>query len=204
MHEFIYFSRNARTSGNFDDNLMLAGRMDIVCHVIINSFFLSRKMRDNCKLHLVFYGQPDPPKHLEMFPGRAIPETGKDAGKEQLDISKKDIAGLLKKMLYKYRQGKKTEVWPGYSIEKKNLFEVIEELKGEGKKIYILDSDGEDIRNIKMDDNPVFLLGDQDGLPAKELKRLKKTCIPVAVGNKTYFASQVVTIVSNELDRRGY
>lgn len=200
MHEFIYFSRHARTSGNFSD-LMLAGRMDIVCHVVINSFFLSRKLRDNVKLHLVFYGQPDPPKHLEMFPGIVIPETGKQAGKEQVDISKKDIAGLIKKMLYKYRQGKKTEVWPGFYIEKKNLFDLIEDLKKEGKTIYILDSGGEDIRNMKFSDNPVFLLGDHDGLPGKELKRLKKSCVPVSIGKKTYFASQVVTIVSNELDR---
>lgn len=202
MREFIYFSRSARTSGNFDD-LMQAGRMDIVCHVVINSFFISRKLRDNVKLHLVFYGQPDPPKHLEMFPGKAIPETGKDAGSSQVDISKKDIAGLIKKMLYKYGQGKKTEVWPGYNIEKKNLFEVIDELQKEGKTIYILDADGKDIRDIKFENNPVFLLGDHDGLPAKELKRLKKSCVSVSLGNKTYFASQVVTIVSNELDRQG-
>lgn len=202
MREFIYFSSKARTSGNWQD-LMQAGRMDIVCHVIINSFFISKAIRDDVKLHLIFYGAPDPPKHLEMCPGKVIPETGRQAGKEQLDISKKDISGLIKKMLYKYKQGKKTEVWKGFFVEKKNLFDLIKEKKKEGKQLYILDKDGEDIRKVEIDiDNSVFLLGDHEGLPKKELKRLKEQAKLISVGKKTYFSSQVMTILNNELDRR--
>ena len=52
MREFIYYSENARTSGNFDvNNLMKAGRMDIVCQIIIMSFFTSHHMREDVKLH---------------------------------------------------------------------------------------------------------------------------------------------------------
>lgn len=47
------------------------------------------------------------------------------------------------------------------------------------------------------------MLGDQNGLPKKELKRLKTIASPVSVGNRIYFASHVVSIVNNELDRRG-
>ena len=200
MREFIYFSSKARTSGNFDD-LMKAGRMDIALHVVINSFFLSHKLREDTRLHLVFYGPPNPPMHLELFPGKAIPETGQQAGDSKPDISKKDVGGLIKKMLFKFREGKKTRVWDGFYIEKKPLFKVIEELKQEGKNIYLLDERGENIRNIKIE-NPVFVLGDNEGFPNKELKRLKKICTPVSVGKKIYFASQVVTIVNHELDER--
>lgn len=201
MREFIYYSGKARTSGNFDD-LMKAGRIDIALHVIINAFFISEKMRDDVKLHLVFYGPPTPPRHLEMFPGKVIPETGVEAGKEQLDISKKDMANLIKKMLYKYKEGRKTEVWNGFYIEKKSLFQVISELKEQGKTVYVLDKSGEDIEDVKIEENPVFVLGDNEGFPNKELKRLKKDCIPINVGKKVYFASQIVTIVNHELDRR--
>ena len=200
MREFIYFSGKARTSGNFDD-LMQAGRMDIVCHVIINAFFLSRHMRDDAVLHLVFYGPPTPPVHLEMHSDtHNMPETGSEVG--SLDISKKDVAGIIKKMLYKCKPGKKTEVWKGYYVEKKNLFDLIRDLKSEGKEIFILDKDGEDIRTSKIPEKAVFLLGDHDGLPSKELKRLKQDCSLISVGNKTYFASQVMTILNNEIDRR--
>lgn len=177
--------------------------MDIACHVLINAFFLSHKLRENTRLHMIFYGPPDPPKHLEMFPKKVVENTGKQAGKEAIDISKKDVAGLIKRMLYKYKPGIKYEVAPGYYIEKKSLFAVIEELKEEGKQIFILDKKGEDIRDVKIGKNPVFILGDHEGLPGKELKRLKKMCTPASVGNTVYFASQVITIVSNELDRRG-
>ena len=201
MREFIYYSGKARTSGNFDD-LMKAGRIDIACHMIINAFFVSQKMRDDVKLHLVFYGPPDPPKHLEMFPGKAIPETGVEAGKEQLDISKKDMANLIKKMLYKYKKNKKIEVWNGFWIEKKSLFKVIEELEEQGKTIYVLDRKGEDISKVEIAENPVFVIGDNEGFPNKELKKLKKVCKSISVGKQTYFASQIATIINYELDKR--
>ena len=61
---------------------------------------------------------------------------------------------------------------------------------------------GEDIRRIEIPKNPVFVLGDHEGLPKKELKRLKQIATSVSVGPKTYFSSQVVTILNNELDRK--
>ncbi|MFA6022818.1 MAG: tRNA (pseudouridine(54)-N(1))-methyltransferase TrmY [Candidatus Pacearchaeota archaeon] len=196
MREFIFFSNQARTSGNFDvHHLMDAGRMDIACHVLIHAFFLSHKLREDTKLHLIFNGQPDPPKHFLIFP-----KGNKTSG--SITISKKDVANLIRKMLFKYKPGQKTVVEPGYEIEKKSLFKVIDELINEGKTIYVLDDKGEDIRKLKIKDNPVFVLGDSSGFASKELKKLKTKATPVSVGSKTYFASQVITIVNNELDRR--
>jgi len=139
MREFIYFSNSARTSGNFPlDRLMDAGRLDIAIHVMINAFFLSHKLRDDTKIHLIFNGPPNPPQHLELFPGEniSIPETGKSAGSDKLDISKKDIGSLIKKMLYKSNNTRKTTVWPGYTIEKKSLFKVLDDLEKEEKEIF--------------------------------------------------------------------
>src|SRR3989344_4848972 len=117
VREFIYFSQKARTSGNWQDNdLMKAGRMDIVCNVIIATLFLSHKMRDDIHLHLIFNGPPNPPMHLEFISNDNMP------------ISKKDVAGLIKRMLYKHRTGKKTEVFPGCFIEKKSFGELTNEL----------------------------------------------------------------------------
>jgi tRNA (pseudouridine54-N1)-methyltransferase len=201
MREFVYFSGKARTSGNFDD-LMKAGRMDIVCHFIINSFFISHHIREDTKLHLVFYGPPNPPMHLEMFPGPSIPETGQQVGDSKPDISKKDVAGLIKKMLFKFKEGKKTEVWSGYTIEKKSLIKLVDELKEQGKEVYILDPKGENIRTKKFGENAVFIVGDNEGFPDKELKRLKKECDTISLGKTVYFASQVATIINHELDSR--
>jgi tRNA (pseudouridine54-N1)-methyltransferase len=105
-------------------------------------------------------------------------------------------------MLYKYKEGKKHEVIPGYSVEKKPLLKLAEEFKKEGTSLYILDDKGEDIREVDIKENPIFILGDYEGLPSKELRRLKTMATPVSVGKRTYFASQTMIIVNNELDRR--
>lgn len=192
MRHFVYFSSEALTSGNFPlDDLMKAGRMDIAVHFIINAFFLSHSLRNDVKLHLVFYGMPDPPKHIEI------------EVKEETNLSKKDVGNLIKKILYKYKKGERSEVFPGCFIEKKSFLKVIEELAKQGKELFILDKKGENIRKIKIPAESVFIIGDHNGFPKKELKRLRKMSRLVSVGPKTYFASQVVTLVNNELDLRG-
>ncbi len=202
MREFVYYSSKARTSGNFDKReLMKAGRMDIACQIVIMTFFVSHHTREDVKLHLSFNGPPDAPKHLELFPGGNF----LDDDEKRIDISKKDVAGLIKRMLYKYKKGMKNEISSGYFIEKKDLFHIVKEMIEEGKKVYILDRRGEDIRKSKDKDlkNAVFIIGDQEGIPKSELKKLKKLGISkINIGRQMYFASQTVTIVNNELDRR--
>jgi tRNA (pseudouridine54-N1)-methyltransferase len=192
MREFVYFSQSARTSGNFDkDDLMKAGRMDIAIHSFIQGVFLSHGFRKDMKFHFIFYGMPDPPKHIEI------------QVKDDLEISKKDVGNLIRKILYKYKEGKKTEVFPGCFVEKKSFLKLIEEMKKDGKEIYLLDKRGEDLRKMKINNDCVFILGDHEGLPKKESKRLREMSNLVSIGNKMYFASQTVAVVNNELDYRG-
>ncbi|MCW8965087.1 MAG: hypothetical protein OQK82_00155 [Candidatus Pacearchaeota archaeon] len=193
MRQFVYFSKDAVTSGKAlsGGNLMKAGRIDIAIHSFIQGVFLSHGFRDDVKFHFVFYGMPDPPKHIEI---QVTPE---------LDISKKDIGNLMKKILYKYKVGEKYEVFPKCFVEKKSFLKVLDELEENGSEIFILDKKGESLRDVEIEDNCTFVLGDHEGLPKKELKRLKKLATPISVGNKMYFASQVVAVVNNELDYRG-
>jgi len=188
MREFVYYSSKARTSGNWKD-LMKAGRMDIVCNVIIHAFFISKKMREDVHLHLIFNGQPNPPMHLEFI-------SNKD-----MSISKKDVGGLIKRMLYKCNNNNKTEVFPGCFIEKKSFRKLIDGLESDGKNVYVLDGKGENIRKVGDDSlkDCVFVIGDHEGLPRKEVKKYDK----VSIGPKTYFASQTFVIINNELDVRG-
>lgn len=193
MRQFVYFSSSAATSGSAlaGGDLMGAGRMDIAIHSFIQGVFLSHGFRKDTKFHFVFYGQPDPPKHIEIQVN------------DDLEISKKDVGNMIKKILYKYKPGQKTEVFPGCFVEKKSFLKVVDELIEEGNEIYILDKGGEDIRKAEISENCVFILGDHEGLPRKELKRLKETAKLVSIGTKMYFASQTVAVVNNELDYRG-
>jgi len=198
MRELIYYSRTAPTAGNaIGQDLQKAGRIDIAVHTVIAAFFLSHKIRTDMKLHLCFAGPPTPPRHLELKP-----VTEGQTGIDKIYLAKKDVSSILKKMLYKYREGEKREVFPGFCIEKKGFLELVNDMVKEKRNVYILDADGEDIRKIEIKENPIFILGDHRGLPLKELKRLKKSCIPVSIGKRTYFASQTIAVVNNELDRR--
>jgi tRNA (pseudouridine54-N1)-methyltransferase len=190
MRHFIYFSSKAPTSGNFGEDLMKAGRLDIAIHSLIQGVFLSHDVREDVRFHFIFYGMPDPPKHIEI---QINPD---------LEISKKDVANLIRKILYKYKEGKRTEVFPGCFVEKNSFLKIIDEFVKEGKDIFILDKRGENLRKSKISKDSVFIIGDHKGLPKKELKRLKKIAKSISVGPKMYFASQVITIINNELDLR--
>ena len=200
MRTFIYYSSKAPTSGNLikKDDLMSSGRLDIAIHSIIAAFFLSHDIRRDVSFHLVFDGPSDPTKHL-IFRPNFEGQTGED----KIYLNKKDIASIIKKMLYRYREKELTQVFPGYFIEKKSLISVIKELLSKGETLYILDKKGEDIRSLNFSENPIFLVGDHEGLPIlkKELKRYKSQIKKVSVGPNTYFASQTITILNNELDR---
>jgi tRNA (pseudouridine54-N1)-methyltransferase len=196
MHHFVYFSSSATTSGSAlskysDGGLMKAGRMDIAIHSFIQGVFLSHGFRKDVKFHFIFYGQPDPPRHIEI------------QVTDELVISKKDVGKIIQKMLYKYKSGQKTEVFPSCFIEKKGFFQVIDELIEQGSEVFLLDKKGEDIREAEINDNCVFVLGDHEGLPKKEINRLKEKATLVSIGTKMYFASQTVAVVNNELDYRG-
>jgi len=196
MRHFVYFSSSAVTSGNAlskysDGDLMKAGRMDIAIHSLIQGVFLSHGFRKDVIFHFIFYGQPDPPKHIEI------------SVRDETEISKKDVGNMIKKILYKYREGQKTEVFSGCFIEKKSFLKVVEELIKEGNDVFILDKKGEDIRKAKISKNCVFIIGDHEGFPQKEIKRLGNYCKSVSVGNLMYFASQTIAVVNNELDYRG-
>jgi len=192
MREFIYYSKNAVTSGSLiKDDLKKAGRMDIVCNVIISCFFVSNEMRKDVKLHLIFDGPPNAPRHLVFDSSKDLP------------ISKKDVAGLIKRMLYKSPdcEGLK-EIYDGCSIEKKSFEHLVKELDNEGKNVFILGEKGEDIRDLKLKGNEIYIIGDHEGLP-KEKNKLLKRIDHISVGPWILFASQVFVLIHNEIDRLG-
>jgi len=193
MKHFVYFSKEGTTSGKVisQGNLMKAGRIDIAIHSFIQAIYLSNGFRDDVTFHFILYGMPDPPKHIEI------------TIKDEAIISKKDVANILKRLLYKYKKGEKNEVMPGCFIERKTFPSLIKELVENNIECFSLDKKGESIREIKIPKNCAFIIGDQDGLPKKEMKQIKDIVTKVSVGPHVYFASQVVAVVNNELDFRG-
>ncbi len=190
---FVYFSSSATTSGKAlsQNDLRKAGRIDIAIHSFIQAVYLSEDFREDVIFHFVFYGMPDPPKHIQI-------QVTKELG-----LNKKDVGKIIQKILYKYKPKEKNEVLPKCFIEKKSFLKVIEELS-EKNKIFILEKRGKDIRKVEIPENCVFIIGDHEGFPKPEIRRLKKSGLvrEVSIGNKMYFASQTIAVINNELDYR--
>ena len=191
--EFLLFSNEGRTKGDFNPkNLMRAGRLDIVVNSLIQSLFVSEKIRLDVRIHLILNGPPDPPKYIYINP------------KPETPFSKKDLGTLIKIALSKYRPNKRVEALPGIFIEKKYYEDVLDSL--EGKHIFLLDRKGIFIDEINfkefLDRDMVFILGDHLGLP-KYAKRyaIKKNAIRLSLGNVTYYTSQCIAIINFYLDK---
>lgn len=185
MREFVLISNQGRTSGNFDD-LMKAGRIDIVIHSIINAFFISNQIRKDVIFHLFLQGPPDPVKHIEFIYD------------ENTSFSKKDIGTLIKKTLFKYKKGKKVESFPGVFIEKKSFQEFFKEIKD--GNIYTLDKKGE--LKEKFLENSIFILGDQEGFSKDNKKFIRKNIKNfISLGKENYFTSQCITILNHYIDK---
>ena len=161
---------------------------------VVSIFFVSNAMREDVRLHLIFDGGPNAPRHLVLESNNEMP------------ISKKNVAGLIKRMLYKAKDEEGLrEICPGCFIEKKGFERLLRELDGEGKDVLVLEGKGKDVRDVEInmseDRNSVFVIGDHEGFPSGMRKFLKRVD-GISVGPRVLFASQVGIILHNELDRR--
>ncbi len=181
MKHFILFSRQGYTTGNFK-NLREAGRLDIVAHCIVSSFFKSHALRRDVIFHIILNGPPKPPLYMRID-GKIVYD---------LRCDEITIGDIIKNVL----SGKEHK---GFSLEKKSFQEIIKELSKENE-IYVLEEKGEVISKIKFKENSVFVIGDQVGLPKKEEGFVLRYGKKISLGNTVYLAADCITIINYELD----
>ncbi len=182
MREFILYSRKGRTDSQFS-NMRDAGRLDIVHECIVASLFLSHGIRHDVVFHAILSGPPSPPLHLKID------------GSQLRDVRTDQTAWetLFRKVL----SGKSH---PGISVHKRSFENLLKE-KSATSCVYVLEEGGEDIFEVSLKENPIFVLGDHIGLPKKvegfALRYGRKT----SLGKQPYHAASCITIVNYLLDR---
>ena len=188
MRTFIIWARKARTVGDFDvHNLPAAGKMDLVCRCLSNALGVSHHLRNDTKCYIILEGKPEPPKAL-LVDGTTLQRWKDDES---------SIGQLIKDAL-------RGSCPPGVSIEKKSFEAVVREQAATSQLFYLHDK-GEDIRAATVQEDVTFVLGDLFGIPTKTEKLLKRLeAKRVSLGPVMLFASQCITLVHNELDRRIY
>ena len=201
MREFLLRALKARTTPDFSiDNLEEAGKMHIVARCISNALWVAKGIREDTIMHVNLEGPKFPPKTISFY-------GEKMRGMKGFAFDEKGIAQFIKLALEKgqdLKLNEDLEVYQGIIVSKKSFESIVKE-KSQYMQLIYLHKRGQDIRKFKFKDNILFIFGDFIGIPRKTeylLERLNAE--KVSLGKVDYHASQCITIVQNELDRRYY
>lgn len=180
MREFILYSRTGRTDSRFR-SLREAGRLDVVYQCILMSLFTSHAIRRDVTFHAILGGSPSPPLEL-VVNGKTL---------RDIHLDERTWEDILRKVL----SGK---THPGISIKKNSLQQLVKDKNN----IFVLEESGESIKTIDLGADPVFVLGDQIGLPKKDEEFVLRYGKKVSIGGRAYLASACICIINYILDQR--
>jgi len=180
MREFVIYSRKGKTAPNFK-NLWGGGRLDVVYQCILMALFRSNSIRRDVIFHAILNGPPNPPLELIV----------NGASLRNVRLDEQMWEGIIRNVLLGSSH-------PGVSIKKISLQQLIKNKKD----VFVLEESGENIRTINLGTKPIFVLGDQIGLPKKEENFVLRYGKKVSLGKTRYLAAACVSIINYVLDLR--
>ncbi len=180
MREFVLYSRRGKTDGNFT-SLVDAGRLDVVYQCLLLGLFTSGAIRRNVIFHVVLGGPPRPPVLLTVD-GRVLRNVRTD---------ERTWERILRKVL-------DGDTHEGIALRKMSLQELVKNRHN----VFVLEEKGEDISNVLFGENPLFVLGDQVGLPRKDERFVLRHGTKISLGKKPYLAATCVDVINYLADRQ--
>lgn len=196
MKRFVVTGHRAATTGDFklDDIAGGAGRLDVLIRCVNSALFLSHAIRRDSECWLVLEGGDDAPKTV-VFRGSDV---------RYLNPDERSTASLIRNALLKdVPPTGWVQASPGVAISRLGFAEVLDELSQDGTLIYLRE-DGTDCRGYRFPENPVFVLGDdRDPTEKEETALLSHDPDRICLGPLSLHANHCITIVHNEMDRRG-
>ena len=190
-YRHFYVKSHAKTSPhiNLKDLPGAAARLDIIARSINAAFWLSYGIRKNVVFHTILHGEPNPPVYIR-FEGQNLKKVSPD---------ERSIAIFIGKALKNFDEKREIESTPGIFVARKDFRQLLEENKD--KNFYLLDENGEDIKNVEIE-NPFFILGDNvDLLPEEKELLLSYDAESISIGKKSYLTSHCITILNWWMDR---
>lgn len=178
--EFVLYSRSGRTDGRFTD-LHGAGRLDVVYQCALMSLYRSYALRQDVIFHALLNGPPDPPKEMVVDGSRLM----------GAPPDERSWNALLRHVL-------SGRPHPGIEVRRNSLQSLV---RGRGD-VFVLERGGEDIRTVELGDSPMFVIGDQVGLPKREEEFVLRHGTKVSLGGREYLAAQCACIINYVLDLR--
>lgn len=195
MKRFIVVGHRAVTSGDFklDDMAGGAGRLDILLRCINSALFLSHGIRRDAEIFLILQGEPDPPRTVRI--------NGSEV--RYLNPDERSTGALIRNALLKKLDGEEIRSSPGIYISRRSFRQVLDDLAPTTRLIY-LKEDGQDVRQQELEGDLTFIISDhQDLSDGEEADVRAHDPLTITLGPLSYHADHCITIMLNELDRRG-
>jgi tRNA (pseudouridine54-N1)-methyltransferase len=195
VRSFVLIGQTARASADYsiEDLPSTSGRLDVLLRCLRAALLISNGLRRDVRVYLVLRGGSEAPRVLRI--------SGENA--KFLRPDERSLAILLKKTLAvsSSRDGF-VEVRPGLALCSGDLDVVLSDV-GEAPR-FVLHEQGRDIRDHHFREAAAtFFIGDQLGFDAATLARFDALGYErLAIGPVSLHSDDVVSVVSNELDRR--
>ena len=169
-----------------------AGRMDVLCRCTSQALFISHGIRKDVEVYLLLLGPPSPPKAI-MVKGNEV---------KRMSPDERNVAGHIRKAL-SIECGKSWKrVHSGVYVSRKGFEELLEELSKSYSLVY-LKEDGLDVSKAELPSNPLFILGDHEGLNEEQEEIVGRySLLKLSLSPVSLLAEQCIIIVHYELDRR--
>jgi tRNA (pseudouridine54-N1)-methyltransferase len=163
--------------------------------MVVNALFVSQSHRPDTRLCLVCESSADYPRTL-ILDGESIGDVE--------GINEAAVLALLAEGLRAGRHlGKDDHVVcdSGVVVQASGFEKILSQQTDSG--VFLLQPKGEDIRSAAVDDSATFIMTDHIPMPAKIGKSLiRRGARPLSLGPAMLHASQCITVIHNELDRR--
>jgi tRNA (pseudouridine54-N1)-methyltransferase len=196
MRTFIIRARKGTTRWDrIRSNVGSNEHFEIIAHSVMNAFFVSNGFREDVEFYLVLDSSEDFPRTIKLSAaeGLSIPGFHEEAILALVETALKNSVNLQKDQTQ--------IIAPGLQISGFGFEKLVSHFL-ETRQVYLLDRKGEDIRSIKFESDPVFILSDHLALPKNSVKTLKRRGIKLlSFGKKMLFASQCIVLLNHELDR---
>ncbi len=188
MRAFLIIGHKFRGEINLND-LPGSGRIDVIARCINSAIFLSHDIRRD----VMFFAH---------FPRISATLRIDSSEVKYLNPDERSTAALIRNAIVQM-ECDKVRTSPGFYIRRATLKETLREVSKYGEVFY-LHEDGEDIRSTDIPENAVFVLSDSVN-PDEEEERLIRefSSKAISLGPRSLLASHAITVVHNEMDRRG-
>lgn len=191
MRRFLILGHRAASTPDFslEDLPGSGGRIDVLLSGVNAALLLSHGIRHDSEAITVHLGPRDPPACLR-FSGSSI---------ERWNPDLRSNASLVRTALADIGRLER-QVLPGIRAVKRSFEDVLRAHPG---PVVRLSEDGDDVREVDLPADALYVLSDHVDLTPEEAAALESVrAARVSIGPRALQAYQAISILHNELDRR--